>query len=180
MARKQGPPCFPNQPGMIAIVRRALTQFFTMEVKEFLRKPLEGRTVRVTIPASVANNLDLFKSSIGNLLDKLGCRACFSGADCRFDILREWVISENGEANYFNASGLKTSDKEDAFGLSEVAPKISVQIHPAAANDIKSVFAAIDQIGKHLGCAPCHSGYDLEFQNVIRNMRINEQLVVGF
>ena len=120
-----------------------------------------------------------FKTSIGNLLGKLGCQACFSGADCRFDILREWVINENGEANFYNAAGI-SKDRENAFGLGEVAPKISVQLHPSAANDIKSVFAAIDQIGKHLGCAPCHSGYDLDFQNAIRNVRINEQLEIGF
>lgn len=150
-----------------------------MEAKEFLRRPLEGRTVRVTIPASVANNLDLFKNSIGDLMEKLGCGHCFSGADCRFDLLREWVISEKGEANFYTTTGIsKALDREDAFGLGEAAPRITAQMHPTAANDIKSVFSAIDQIGKHLGCAPCHSGYDMEFQNAIRYLRINEQVEV--
>jgi hypothetical protein len=164
-----------------ASVRHKIFQFFfiTMEVKEFLKKPLEGRSVRVSIPASVANDLDLFKRSIADLLGKLGCTECFSGADCRFDIIRDWVISEKGEANFYNASGAIARDRDDAFGIGEKAASISAQIHPSAANNIRSVFSAIDQIGKNIGCTPCHSGYDLEFRNAIRYLNINEQAVVG-
>jgi hypothetical protein len=49
--------------------------------------------VRVVIPASVAYDLGKFQKSLVNLAERLGCRPCLSGADCTFQIERDFVIN---------------------------------------------------------------------------------------
>lgn len=46
-----------------------------------------GGTVHVTVPASVADNLQMMQKLTGSILKKLGCAACHSGFDIRW--LRE-------------------------------------------------------------------------------------------
>lgn len=56
-----------------------------------------ARTVRVTIPASVAFDLDRFQEVQRSILDKLGCRACCSGWDIRFDLQRRFLVDEQAK-----------------------------------------------------------------------------------
>ena len=145
---------------------------------EFVKNPLEGRTVRVSIPASIANDGDRFKNSIADLMAKLGCKPCFSGADCHFSIISDWVINEKGAATFFSRSKQDGDpDPEPNFSDSKAAA-ISVRLAPKVSRDIASVFKAIDVLGKNLGCAPCHSGYDISFLNAIRTIRLNEKFEV--
>ena len=46
--------------------------------------PMPGRAVHVTIPASVAFNLDKIQMVSKVVLGKLGCGGCHSGFDIRF------------------------------------------------------------------------------------------------
>lgn len=55
--------------------------------------PLPERTIRIVVPAEIAFNLDKFTKAMGSLAERLGCRACLSGADCRFHIARDYVIN---------------------------------------------------------------------------------------
>lgn len=48
--------------------------------------------VRIAIPISVAYNLDKFQKALGSLAQSLGHTACFSGADCTFTNMRDWVV----------------------------------------------------------------------------------------
>lgn len=54
--------------------------------------PLPDRSVRVVVPARVAFNLKDFQKSLESIAERLGCPACLSGADCRFEFERDFVI----------------------------------------------------------------------------------------
>lgn len=56
--------------------------------------PLPERTVRVSLPTSVAYDLNRFQEVQATILDKLGCSACCSGWDIRFDIIRSFEFDE--------------------------------------------------------------------------------------
>jgi len=53
-------------------------------------------TVRVSLPAKIAYDPAALKKSIGSLLERLGCRRCFSGADCHFTHERDFVADVKG------------------------------------------------------------------------------------
>jgi hypothetical protein len=52
------------------------------------------RTVRVTLPAKVAYDLKAVQKVQASILDRLGCTACCSGWDIRFDIIRSFIVDE--------------------------------------------------------------------------------------
>jgi hypothetical protein len=54
--------------------------------------PMPERPVRIVIPASAANNLESLQKVIVNVAERLGCRPCFSGADCLFTLERDFVV----------------------------------------------------------------------------------------
>jgi len=56
-----------------------------------------NRTVQVSIPAEVAFDLDRFQQVQKGILGKLGCMACCSGWDIRFDVQRRFVVSADLE-----------------------------------------------------------------------------------
>jgi hypothetical protein len=51
-----------------------------------------GGVVSVTIPADVAFDLDRFGQVQKDILGKLGCMACCSGWDIRYDIQKRFVV----------------------------------------------------------------------------------------
>ena len=54
----------------------------------------EQRVVRVTLPRSVAFDLRKFQRVQGSILDRLGCQACCSGFDIRWDFVRDFYVDE--------------------------------------------------------------------------------------
>jgi hypothetical protein len=59
--------------------------------------PHPWEPLRVAIPARVAFDLELFQKTVANLARELGCEPCLSGASCRFDLIRDYVVSPEGE-----------------------------------------------------------------------------------
>lgn len=53
---------------------------------------LGSNVVKVSIPAEVAFDLDRFQKVQTDILGKLGCMACCSGWDIRFDIERRFIV----------------------------------------------------------------------------------------
>lgn len=53
--------------------------------KEFSKNPSFGRVVRITIPAKAAFDLGSMQKITASVLDRLGCPACHSGMDLRWD-----------------------------------------------------------------------------------------------
>jgi hypothetical protein len=52
---------------------------------------LSASTVQVSVPVAVAFDLDRFQEVQASILDRLGCPACCSGWDIRFDIQRRFA-----------------------------------------------------------------------------------------
>lgn len=58
------------------------------------RSDLSAKSVRVSLPASIAFDLDRFQEVQRSILDRLGCPACCSGWDIRFDLQRNFLVDE--------------------------------------------------------------------------------------
>jgi len=54
----------------------------------------KNRVVRVSIPAAVANDLDKFTKVQKDILGKLGCMACCSGWDIRYDLEQRFLVNK--------------------------------------------------------------------------------------
>ena len=58
---------------------------------------LRSNVIRVTVPANVANDLDLFAKMLKDLGGRIGCKPCISGAACFFDNERDFVVNPAAE-----------------------------------------------------------------------------------
>ena len=52
------------------------------------------RVVRVSVPAKVLNDLESIQRVQADVLGRLGCQACCSGFDIRFDVARQFLVDE--------------------------------------------------------------------------------------
>ncbi|GAA2437453.1 hypothetical protein [Streptomyces lavendulocolor] len=65
-----------------------------------LRGPLPDpwlEAVNVTVPMSVANDLDKMQGVIKDVMTQLGCPTCHSGRDLRITIARDFVVDPQGQ-----------------------------------------------------------------------------------
>jgi hypothetical protein len=53
-----------------------------------------GNTVRVTVPVKAFNDLDAIQRIQRDVLGQLGCQACCSGWDIRFELARQFAVDE--------------------------------------------------------------------------------------
>ena len=53
--------------------------------------------IRITIPVKVAANIKTLKTSLETIAERLGCRPCFSGADCFLQLERNYLIDEKAK-----------------------------------------------------------------------------------
>lgn len=120
------------------------------------------------MPAAVAYDLDALQKGIASVAERLGCRACFSGADCTFHIERDFVINEALEAK-----------------ASLMAPHDPIPIMPIYANLASEVSFSIDRlqgavarIADKLGHTACFSGFDIAFLNEMRVINVSRELNV--
>jgi hypothetical protein len=58
-------------------------------------RQLANRTVRVAVPADIGNDLDKFQRLQKDILGKLGCMACCSGWDIRWDTFTDFQVDKN-------------------------------------------------------------------------------------
>jgi hypothetical protein len=123
-------------------------------------------TVRVSLPAKVAYNPDALKKTLGNLLEHLGCPHCFSGADCLFTFERNFVVDPEAR---FNAVALNPHPIPPGEGTAIVSLGRGIRY------DINKVFKAVDSVIHTLGACPCHSGFDVLYQNELPVIGINDK-----
>ncbi|MGI5359081.1 hypothetical protein ACQI4E_27725 [Streptomyces sp. CA-252508] len=65
-----------------------------------LRGPLPDpwlEAVNVTVPMSVANDLDKMQGVIKDVMTQLGCPTCHSGRDLRITVARDFVVDPQGQ-----------------------------------------------------------------------------------
>jgi hypothetical protein len=122
--------------------------------------------MRITIPAAVAYNLDAFQKSIANLVERLGCRTCFSGADCTFLNERDWVISEKLETKPLARSFVQEPDPHPWRSATATLPS-------KVAGNLDQIKSVVANIAGRLGHPGCCSGFDILFQQEI-NFVVNE------
>jgi hypothetical protein len=48
--------------------------------------------VRITVPASVAFNIEKMQKLVQSIGERLGCTGCISGADCVLQLERDWMV----------------------------------------------------------------------------------------
>lgn len=58
---------------------------------------LADRSIRITVPASVAFDLRRMNKVTEIVLGRLGCPECHSGFDLRFDLERQFIFNEKVE-----------------------------------------------------------------------------------
>lgn len=56
---------------------------------------LDDKTIRVTVPATAMYDLDQMQKIQREVLGRLGCPACCSGFDIRFDLARRFMVDED-------------------------------------------------------------------------------------
>jgi len=66
-----------------------------LEPTKAAARQAQNRVVRVSIPADVAGNLDRFQRVQKDILGKLGCLACCSGWDIRWDLFTDFQVDKN-------------------------------------------------------------------------------------
>jgi hypothetical protein len=67
-----------------------------MSNAEFTQPVLRGRAnvVQVTVPVKAYYDLDTMQKIQRQVLGQLGCGACCSGWDLRFDLARQFMVDE--------------------------------------------------------------------------------------
>lgn len=60
-----------------------------------------GRQVTVKLPQKIAYDFDKFVEIQKSILDRLGCQACCSDIDIRWDIERDFVVGADGRLRDF-------------------------------------------------------------------------------
>jgi hypothetical protein len=123
-------------------------------------------TVRVSLPAKVAYSPDALKKTLGGLLEQLGCPHCFSGADCLFMFERDFVVDP---LSGVNAVALNPQPLPPRESTAVVSLSRGIRF------DINKVFKAVDSVINTLGPCPCHSGFDVLYQNELPVIGINDK-----
>jgi hypothetical protein len=129
-----------------------------------------GGAVRVSMPAKVANDLDLFKRGVAAFAERLGCPECFSGFDCTFESERDFVIDDN-----LNVQATEVRAGQ-AVSRGAVKREVTIALAPSAEYDLEAILTKIDIWGKRLGphwlqggLAMCCSGFDMTFERELRS-----------
>jgi len=140
-------------------------------------QPVHG-TVRISLPASVAYDPNALKKTIGELMQRVGCRTCFSGADCMFSLERDFAVDpQEGGILAHLFSGHRSPDPMPWAALSpDPVPWVVVSLSSGVRSDIQKVFQAVDKAISFIGACPCHSGFNVAYLNEVEVIGINDQL----
>ena len=125
--------------------------------------------VRITLPASVAYDPKALKKGIANIVERLGCPKCFSGADCLFTTERDLVI----DPKFVVGPGIAAGPHPDPWRGGTYTVGLSSKVR----YDLDKVYKAIDKVIDIIGAHPCISGFDFHFQDELRTIVVNEALV---
>lgn len=143
-------------------------------IKKRKRLNLSG-PVRITLPAKVAYNLDSLQSSISNIMERLGCGNCFSGADCTFRLEREFIIDPDAKIGSINRP-ISVVGSTDPDG-DPIMP-VNVMLDTQVSHSIQQVHEAVARVVGLLGCPMCSSGFDIAFRSELKVITVDKELEV--
>jgi hypothetical protein len=132
--------------------------------------------IRISIPAATAANLKTLKASLVNIAEKLGCRPCFSGADCFFHLEHDYRIDEKAVVSASPQIG-----ERRAFPGS-LGKTIRVTLSPKAGFSIETITASVEKIAELSGHTACATGCNIFFQHFLDDMRsfaVNEKGLIA-
>jgi len=138
-----------------------------------IRGARHGGTVRLTIPAAVANDIGSLKKELVSFAERLGCRTCFSGADCFFQLERDFLV--DGEQQVMQSPGLRVELNPQPLPPGMVLVRMDKEV----SLDIERLGGAIDRIVGALGCKTCCSGFDIFFQQEVEFINVDKNMNVA-
>ena len=141
-----------------------------IEISKDLQR-LAGGAVRISMPAAVANDLDMFKKGITAFAERLGCPECFSGFDCTFESERDFIIDKDLKVR-------PTSVRPgQAVSRGAGQRETIVPLAPSVEYNLKWILEKIDLLGHRLGQhweqggqAWCCSGFDVTFERELHHV----------
>ncbi|AUH65799.1 hypothetical protein [Paracoccus zhejiangensis] len=129
-------------------------------------KDISTNPVRVSLPASVASDIDRLKKAVGSVLGHLGCQACCSGHDIMFELQRDFIFEKDVSEHPVSLPGRR--------GLAS-GKTLDIGLNPDAAGNIDTVFAAIDKLAELTGHVACATGCDWRF-NLERSLVLDARM----
>jgi hypothetical protein len=124
-------------------------------VPDLAPSPSSGRTHHNSSRRSL--QLGGVSKSIGHLAEQLGCRTCFSGADCTFLHERDFIINEKLE--------IRASTGISIEGGDPIPARLATATLPAkVSNNLEQIRGVVANIAGRLGCSACCSGFDILFR----------------
>jgi hypothetical protein len=137
---------------------------------EMARVRGNGRAVRLTLSARVANDLDGLGRTLEQLAERMGHPACATGCDTLFiELEREFSA---GDEVMLNPQPLppKAGPLPDPWGPIEVLMPAEVL------SDIGALRKAVAITVDRLGCSACCSGFDIAFRQEVDVLAFDENL----
>ncbi len=68
------------------------------DFNKYMSSPqLADKAIYVSVPATIAFDLQSMNKITASVLNRLGCPECHSGFDIRFDMERRFIFNEQGE-----------------------------------------------------------------------------------
>ena len=129
----------------------------------------KGGTVRLTLPAKVANDLTLLQRGLKSIADRLGHPACATGCDILHLMLeREFSLTD---AVALNPQPLPPGGPD----LTGAVRQITVSIPDKVNGNIDALTKAVGVVVGKLGCTPCCSGFDILFRREINSMALDDK-----
>jgi hypothetical protein len=133
------------------------------------RKMRAAGPIRITLPAKVAYSPDALKESIASIMERIGCPRCFSGADCFFQMERDFVLDASLNAD-------PSPQPSRARFATRQSHEYTVGLSQGVKHDINKVYRAVDKVIDIIGAHPCISGFDILFKDVLQTIVIPENL----
>ena len=133
--------------------------------------PTISGAVRVTIPVKVAANIKTLKTTLETIAERLGCRPCFSGADCFFELERNYLVDDKAKL-------AEIGTRSGASHQANVGTTVNVTLSNKAGYSIDTITAAVEKIAELSGHVACATGCNLFFQHFLDDMRsfaVNEK-----
>jgi len=140
--------------------------------------PTISGPIRITIPVKVAANIRTLKSTLQTIAERLGCRPCFSGADCFFELERNYLVDE--KAKLINRLQVPELGAR-ALASHNVGTTVNVALSSKAGYSIDTITEAVEKIAELSGHPGCATGCNIFFQHFLDDMRsfaVNENGLV--
>jgi hypothetical protein len=143
-----------------------------------LKMTRKGGTIRLTLPARVANDLGALQRGLKSLAERLGHPQCATGCDIlHFMLERDFALTD---AVALNPQPLPPGGPHaESFGPLPDPWRITVTVPDRVTNNIETLTKALSVVVGRLGCAACCSGFDILFRREIGTIALDEQANVA-